>query len=253
MKGSSSEKAWIMRPRPRPQARIRLFCFPYSGASASIFYQWPESLPSAIEVCAVQLPGRGNRLSEPPITAMPALIDALAPAFQPFLDKPFALFGHSLGAVVAFELARRLRRDHDVSPHHLIVSGHTAPQIPDRRQPIHSLPDDEFVAEMRKLNGTPDEILQHEELLHLLLPILRADFALSETYVYEPGERLTMPMAAFGGLNDPFITREELDAWRVHTTATFQLRMFPGDHFFLNSHRSVLLHALARELAAYAN
>jgi medium-chain acyl-[acyl-carrier-protein] hydrolase len=153
--------------------------------------------------------------------------------------------------MVAFELTRRLRRDYDRLPLHLVVSGHSAPQIPDRRPPIHALPDEAFIAELRKLNGTPDEILQNQELLGLLIPILRADFQLSETYEYQPEAPLAAPMAAFGGLGDPFINREELEAWAEHTTAGFRVRMFPGDHFYLNTNRGLLLQALARELAPY--
>jgi len=248
-----SSNPWFVISRPRPQAKLRLFCFPYSGAGANVFYQWSNILPPAIEVCAVQYPGRGTRMSEPPITRMADLVQALSPLFPAFFDKPFAFFGHSLGAVAAFELARALRRHYDALPVHLIVSGHSAPQIPDRRPPIHNLPDEAFIAELRKLNGTPEEVLQNQELVSLLLPILRADFELSETYVYQPDEPLATPLAAFGGLGDPFINREELEAWEIHTTAGFRLRMFPGDHFYLNTNRALLLQALARELAPYVN
>ena len=244
---------WFIISRPRPQARMRLFCFSYSGAGANIFYQWANTLPPAIEVCAVQYPGRGTRMSEPPIVRMPELMDALSPLLQAYFDKPFAFFGHSLGAVVAFELARRLRSDYDMLPVHLIVSGHSAPQIPDRRPPIHALPDEAFIAELRKLNGTPDQVLENKELLSLLIPILRADFELSETYVYRPEAPLATPLAAFGGLGDPFINREELEAWREHTTAEFRVRMFPGDHFYLNANRTLLLQAIVRELAPHLN
>ena len=250
---SLSPNPWFVISKPRPRARLRLFCFPYSGAGANIFFQWPGILPPSLEVCAVQYPGRGTRMSEPPITRMPDLIDALAPLFPDFFGKPFAFFGHSLGAVAAFELARRLRSDYGMLPVHLIVSGHSAPQIPDRRPPIHALPDEAFIAELRKLNGTPEDILQNKELVALLIPILRADFELSETYVYQPEAPLDTPLAAFGGLNDPFINRAELEAWQEHTTRIFRLRMFPGDHFYLNTNRSLLLQALARELALYLN
>ena len=253
MSVSLSPNPWFVITKPRPRAKIRLFCFPYSGAGANVFFQWPNILPDSVEICAVQYPGRGMRLSEPPITRMDDLVNALAPLLRTYFDKPFALFGHSLGAVAAFELARKLRRDYGVLPAHLIVSGHSAPQIPDRRPPIHALPDEAFIAELRKLNGTPEEVLQNKELLGLLIPILRADFELSETYVYTPDAPLEMPLAAFGGLNDPFINRSELEAWSEHTNADFRLRMFPGDHFYLNTNRSLLLQALARELAPYLN
>jgi len=134
------DSPWILRPRVRPGAKVRLFAFPYSGASASIFFSWAEPLPRTIELVAVQLPGRGARLSEPSFTHMTELIDALALAMLPFLDRPFALFGHSLGAVIAFELTRRLRATGANLPVHLLVSGHTAPKIEDRRPPSTPCP-----------------------------------------------------------------------------------------------------------------
>jgi len=239
---------WIACPRPNPQARLRLFCFPYSGAGASIFYPWLDYLPTAIEVCPVQLPGRETRLSEPLFTRMGPLVRAAAQALLPYLDKPFAFFGHSLGALVSFELARYLRREHGLSPVHLFVSGHNAPQLPDRDPPIHDLPEPEFLEELRRLNGTPEEVLQHPELRELIFPILRADFEVCDTYVYEPDDPLNCPISAFGGLRDEHLSREGLEAWREQTIASFSLRMFPGDHFYLNTDRPLLLRALAREL-----
>ena len=239
---------WIVCPRPNPRASLRLFCFPYSGAGAQIFYPWANTLPPTIELCPVQLPGRGNRLAEPPFTRLVSLIRALAPAILPYLDKPFAFFGHSLGALVSFELARHLCRQRGPSPLHLFVSGHNAPQVPDSEPPIHLLPDAAFVEKLRHLNGMSKEILENTELMQLLLPVLRADFAICETYSYEAGEPLDCPISAFGGLRDEYVSRETLEAWREQTSASFSLRMFPGDHFYLNQDRPLLLRTLAREL-----
>ncbi|MEK7324786.1 MAG: thioesterase domain-containing protein, partial [Chloroflexota bacterium] len=176
------------------------------------------------------------------------LVEAAGQGLLPYLDKPFAFFGHSLGAVAGFELARLLQRRHTLSPVHLFVSGHRAPQIASDYPPVHDLPDSEFAEEVRRLHGTPDEVLDHAELRELLLPILRADFAASETYAFEAGEPLTCPISAFGGLQDEHVTREHLEAWHEHTTAPFGVRMLPGDHFFLNTSRSMLIAAIAREL-----
>jgi medium-chain acyl-[acyl-carrier-protein] hydrolase len=244
---------WLVCPRPNPQASLRLFCFPYSGAGASIFYTWPDVLPAAIEVCPIELPGHGTRLAEPPLTRLSPLVQAVAPALLPHLDGPFAFFGHSMGTLVSFELARHLRRQHGPSPAHLFVSGHNAPQIPDREPPIHALPEPEFVEKLRHLNGMPEEIMGNAELMQLLLPILRADFAICETYVYEADGPIDCPISVFGGLQDDYLTREGLDAWREHTTASFSLRMFPGDHFFLNTERPLLLQAIARDLERFLN
>ncbi len=244
----SRNEPWLACPAPKPRAALRLFCFPYSGAGASIFYPWVANFPLAIEVCPVELPGRGKRIAESPFSWMPPLVEAAGRGLLPYLDKPFAFFGHSLGAVVGFELARLLQRRHNLSPVQLFVSGHRAPQIARDYPPVHGLPDSEFAEEVRRLHGTPDEVLDHAELRELLLPILRADFAASETYAFEAGAPLTCPLSAFGGLQDEHVTREHLEAWHEHTTAPFRARMLPGDHFFLNTSRSMLIAAIAGEL-----
>lgn len=239
---------WVARRRPRPHARFRLFCFPYAGGNASIFRTWPDGLPAHVEVCPVQLPGRGTRLREPPFTRLSPLIHALAQGLFPLLDKPFALFGHSLGALVSLELARHLRRQYGLHPVRLIISACPAPQIPFLDPPMHTLPDEEFVAKLRRLNGTPKEVLEHEELMEIVLPFLRADFALYETHVYSPEPPLNCPISIFGGLQDRNVSHGDLQAWREQTTGSFSLRMFPGDHFFLNTTQPLLLQVLAQEL-----
>ena len=237
---------WIPFRKPDPQSRLRLFCFPYAGAGALIFHKWSDALPRDIEVCPIQLPGRGTRLTEPPFTKLPGLVEALARVLVPLLDKPFAFFGHSLGALIGFELARQIRRQHGLHPVRLFVSAGRAPQIPHRAPPIHTLPDNEFLAELRRLNGTPRELLDHEELMEVMLPIVRADFALYETYLYSAEPPLTCPISAFGGLQDRKVSASDLEAWRSQTSASFSLRMFPGDHFFLKE--PLLLQALSQEL-----
>ncbi len=243
-----AKNAWVVSSRPNPRASLRLFCFPYSGASASIFCAWPDNLLPSVEVCPVELPGRGTRLAEPPYARLEPFVQAVAQALLPFLDKPFALFGHSLGALACFELARHLRRYHSLNPACLFVSGHSAPQIPDTEPPIHDLPEADFMEKVRSLNGTPEEVLQHEELRQLILPILRADFAMCGTFTYEADCPLDCPISAYGGLQDSYVTRNDLDAWREQTNASFSLRMFPGDHFFINTARPLVLRTLAREL-----
>ncbi len=240
--------SWITCRTPNPQARLRLFCFPYAGGGVSIFRAWSAGLPADVEVCAVQLPGRGTRLMEPPFTQLSPIIQALAGALFPLLDKPFAFFGHSLGALVSFELARQLRRQYTVQPVHLFVSADRAPQIPNRDPPVHSLPEGEFLVELLRLKGTPREVLEEKELMQIMLPVLRADFAVYETYVYSTEPPLNCPISVFGGLQDHRVTRGDLEAWRDQTSVSFSLRMLPGDHFFLNTTQPVLLRALSEEL-----
>lgn len=240
--------AWLAHHRPRPAARMRLFCFPYSGADASLFYRWPESLPAEVEVCPVQLPGRGTRLSEPLFTAVPPLVEGCGNALRPCFDKPFTFFGHSLGALVAFELARWCRRNLEVEPMRLFASGCGAPQLPERETAMHHLPDAEFLEALRNLKGTPEAVLAQPELRELILPILRADFAMCETYAYTGEPPLACPFSVYGGLQDVHVDRERLEAWREQTTGPLQIRMFPGDHFFINSDRALLMRVLAQEL-----
>jgi len=243
--------SWITCRKPIPQARLRVFCFPYAGSGVSIFRAWSDSLPAEVEVCPVQLPGRGTRLMEPPFTRLSPLIQALAQALFPLLDKPFAFFGHSLGALVSFELARQLRRQYAVQPVRLFISADRAPQIPNRDPPIHSLSEGEFLVELRRLNGTPREVLEDEELRQIMLPLLRADFAVYETYGYSTEPPLNCPISAFGGSQDHRVSRSDLEAWRDQTSVSFSLRMFPGDHFFLNTTQPPLLGALSQELRGY--
>ena len=243
---AAASDSWISFRKPGPKTRLRLFCFPYAGAGALIFRTWSDCLPADVEVCPVQLPGRGTRMVERPYTQLSPLVEALAQALAPLLDRPFAFFGHSLGALVSFELARRIRRQYGVHPVRLFVSAGRAPQILHRGLPIHTLPDKEFLMELRRLNGTPSELLDHAELMELMLPLLRADFAVYETYQYSSEAPLNCPISAFGGLQDNKVSDSDLDAWRVQTSVSFSLRMFPGDHFFLQ--QPLLLRALFQEL-----
>jgi len=250
MPGLLRNSRWVKCSKPAPQARFRLFCFPYAGGGASLFRNWANQLPSEVEVCAVQLPGREDRLAEPAFTSMPPLIEALAGALYPYLqDKPYAFFGHSMGAFVCFELARYLRKHHHThaGPLQLFVSAQRAPQLPDLDPPVHALPDNEFIEKLRHLNGTPAEILQNAEVLEITLPLLRADFAICETYHFVAGEPLLCPIFACGGIDDKDVSYERIAAWKEQTRASFTQRMFPGDHFFLHSCQAELLQVLSQQ------
>jgi medium-chain acyl-[acyl-carrier-protein] hydrolase len=213
---------------------VRLFCFPYAGGSASVYRGWPAQVGTDIEVCAVQLPGRYSRVKEPPFRAVGELVPAIAAELAGHLDKPFAFFGHSMGALIAFELARHLRRTRRLEPVHLFVSGHRAPQLPNKRRPTYDLNDVEFIAELRRLQGTPQELLDDAGLMQLAMPLLRADFELSERYDYRPEAPLGCPITAFGGTRDLDIG-DAVAAWREQTSGRFALHMIEGDHFFINA------------------
>jgi surfactin synthase thioesterase subunit len=244
-----SKPSWILRPRPRPEARLRLFCFPYAGSGAAVFRTWPQALPPEIECCAVQPPGREGRLSEPACRSVTELVEQAAQGLVRHLDKPFALFGHSLGALACFELARRLRREHGLAPAHLFVSACRAPQRPDPHPALHGLPDPRFLEEVqRRYDAIPAEVAGHAELLELLLPTLKADFEAFETYRYASGAPLDCPVTCFGGEADPYATREELADWREQTESFFRMKLYPGGHFYLQAVEAELLSELAADL-----
>jgi medium-chain acyl-[acyl-carrier-protein] hydrolase len=249
MSDTVSGNQWLMFPRPNPQARIRLFCFPYAGGGSAIYRKWPGGLPGDIEVGLIQLPGREMRLREKALTEIGQIIERLAQNLRSYLDKPFAFFGHSMGAIISFELARHLRRIHQIEPNRLFVSGRRAPQLPISDHITYDLPDQEFLAEVIRLNGTPREALENQELMQLMLPLLRADFTVCQTYRYVHEPPLQCAITAFGGLEDAAANRERLEAWRAQTTNSFSLFMLPGDHFFIKTAKDEILHILGKTLS----
>ncbi|MBD2355189.1 thioesterase [Tolypothrix sp. FACHB-123] len=244
----SSDNSGIIFLKPNPLAALRLFCFPYAGGSSLIFRTWTNFLPPSVEVCAIELPGRGKQIQLPPFHRIDPLVDAIASVIHPYLDKPFAFFGHSMGGLVSFELGRLLRQKYGILPLNLFISGRRAPQLPDTEPPIHNLPEPAFIEELRHLNGTPSAVLENAELMQLFLPTLRADFAVLETYIYTPEAALECPITVFGGLEDTEASYDELQAWKEQTKANFNLHMFPGDHFFIHSSQSLLLDKLTKYL-----
>lgn len=231
----TTDDNWLVFPAPKPTARLRLFCFPYSGSGASAFQAWTARLPREVELCAVQLPGRETRLRETPLTSLRPLLEALMDVIPPYLDKPYVFFGHSLGALIAFELARKLRRDYQTVPLQLFVSARPAPQTPPRESPVYRLPDEQFIESLRQFNGTADAVLDNKELMNLLLPVLRADFQINETYFCTAEEPLECPITAFRGADDEMTSYANVDGWREQTSNSFILRTLPGGHFFIYS------------------
>jgi medium-chain acyl-[acyl-carrier-protein] hydrolase len=245
---TNSADSWFRFNPATGPVDLRLFCFPHAGGGAIAYREWADHLPATMHVVSVELPGRGARLRDMPLVSLPTLIDELADAIRPLLDIPFAFFGHSMGALIAFELARRLRHRRYPDPHLLIASGRRAPQLPDTEPATYNLPRDEFIAELHRINGTPKEVLEHAELMELMLPLLRADFQLIQTYQYLADDPLDCPITAFGGSQDFDVTRDLLLPWEEQTRSCFALRMLPGGHFFLRSSQALLLGLLAKEL-----
>jgi medium-chain acyl-[acyl-carrier-protein] hydrolase len=179
-----------------------MFCFPYAGGSTAVYRNWADLLPPTVQVMPVELPGRGSRSKETPFVNLPLLIEVLAEVIPPLLDTPFVLFGHSMRAVIAFELPQCLRRKYDREPQTVFVSGRRAPQIPDSDPVSYNLPKEEFRQELGRLEGTPKEVLEHAELMEMMIPLLRADFQLIHTYNYVADTPLRCPITVYGGLQD---------------------------------------------------
>jgi medium-chain acyl-[acyl-carrier-protein] hydrolase len=241
---------WIRTTRPLGAPRFRLFCFPYAGAGASVFNSWTREFSTwGVEVHGVQLPGRENRRAEPPFDSLPRLAEAMATGLAAHFDLPFCFFGHSMGALLCFELTRVLRRRGLPQPTRLFLSGARAPDALRKEPDLHTLGDDEFIEQIAKrYNGIPEEVLRERELLELLLPALRADFRAFEAYRHKEEAPLNIPLAVFGGTEDPFVHVSELGAWRRHTERELDIQLFKGDHFFLISSRSALIEAIAGRL-----
>jgi len=239
---------WISHAGGQRRVRVRLFCLPHAGGAASFFRSWSAPPGSHIEICAIQLPGREERMNEPPFRRMAPLVSALAEALAPVLDAPYALLGHSMGAVVGFELGRELRRRGKPLPLHLFACGHRAPHLASHDTPLHDLPEQRLVDELRRFAGTPEEVLSDPDMMGLILPSLRADFELCETYNHTEEPPLPFPIAAFGGLSDDEVMEDELLAWRDHTASAFRMQLFPGNHFFVDIQRLAVLETLSADL-----
>jgi medium-chain acyl-[acyl-carrier-protein] hydrolase len=227
---------------------MRLFCFPYAGGGASAFRTWAPHIPPTIELCAVQLPGRETRFREPRFTSVAPLTRALVEVLAACFDRPFAFFGHSMGALVSFELARELRRQGQRNLKALFVSARNAPQLPGRERPAYALPEAEFIARLREFDGTPEAVLREPELLRMLIPLLRDDFAINEAYSYADEPPLDLPIAAFGGREDSIVGERGIQAWEQQTSSAFMLRIFPGNHWFLNSASAALIQTIVQQL-----
>jgi len=227
---------WFLRLAPRPEAAVRLICFHHAGGSAALFRRWPPSLPD-FDVCAVQLPGRGSRMIEPALEAIPELVDGLAPAILPLLDRPCAFFGHSMGSALALALAQRLQATGAPLPLHLFASGRQPPHRPFPEVSLRGLTDAMVVDQINtRYGGFPPEALAHPEFIALLLPTLRADFAALEDYAPALDAPLPLPITAIGGLADTCASPERLAPWQQYTTQPLQVRHVPGGHFYLEDH-----------------
>ncbi len=239
---------WLYSMEPVRPGGPRLFCFPYAGGNARLYQEWAAPLGGEVDLYAVELPGRADRFGEPAFDNLRQLIPVLAGELEPVLGENFAFFGHSMGALIAFELAHELVRRGVHPPRRLFVSGRPAPHLTRPQVPRHLLNDTALVAELRRLGGTPAEVLDNEELLAVVLPVLRKDFAICETYVCSGAAPLPVPIQVFAGVDDGETAQEELEGWACHTGQFLGISKYPGGHFFLHAHAAELAWAARAEL-----
>ena len=238
--------------RPRPAAAFRLFCFPHAGGAPVSFFPWTAHVSEEIECVCLQYPGRAHRLRETPSTSVQQLVDDILPEIEGWSEKPFAFYGHSLGGIVAFELARTLGRLGRPGPRHLYIGAARPPQNASSRPPIHQLPDNEFVAAVNsRYGGIPAAVAADSGAMEMFLPGLRGDFTAYETYQFRPSNPLALPITVFGGAQDPAVSPECLEGWRQHTDMAFDLRVLPGGHFFPPASTQVLIRVLESQVPWY--
>lgn len=246
-RGEVSEGEALVTLSRKRTAQLRLYCFSYAGGGPLAFRQWPTQLPEYVEVCAVCLPGHESRIRETPLNSIASIVAALQAELTSRIEMPYAFFGHSMGALIAFEMARQLRRSGIMQPLALFISGRSAPQCEPRPPIMHLLPEADFVKELGRLNGTPQDFFESPELADVMLPVLRADFAACETYEHLQEAPLDYPIYVLGGLSDD-IAPAELQGWAAHTTQPVSIQLFPGDHFYIHSSRQFLTAAVSRHL-----
>jgi surfactin synthase thioesterase subunit len=238
-------RQWLISQRLRPHAEFRLFCFPFAGGSAAAYHNWPMMASPRIQVCGVEYPGRGIRLEEEPFMSFPALIKNLADLLESAIDAPFAFFGHSMGGLVAFELARTLRERGARQPRHLFISGAPAPELPPSRKALYGASDADVLEELRDLGGTPRELLDDRELMAMAVRTLRADYTALGTYEYRSAGLLEVPMTVLGGESDKVALPADLRGWQAQTAAGCRFKLFPGDHFYVHSAAAEILQLVA--------
>ncbi|MFA0812843.1 thioesterase II family protein [Microbulbifer epialgicus] len=245
---SINQSKWFVCSKKRLSAKMRLFCLPYAGGNASTYLPWEESLPEFVKLIAIQPPGRANRICEAKYTSMYSLVTDMYQAIEPYLDKPYVIFGHSVGSRVGFELVRSIKQNGKLMPIHFFASGSRAPNICGATKKIYNLPESEFIKELMSFNGTPKELFKNRELLSLLIPLLRADFQISEDYQFTGDECLKCDLSIFSGESDDSISESELIEWKRFFNGRNSSEVFQGGHFFIQQDRDSVVRKISTTL-----
>lgn len=249
MSSNLNADLWIRNYHPGAAGSTQLVCLPHAGGSASFYFPVSQAMSPAVDVLAIQYPGRQDRRSEPSVQDLHVLARQIFTVLRPRTDRPMALFGHSMGASLAFEVARLLETEAGVVPRRLFASGRRAPST-HRDERVHLMDDQGVIDELRKLNGTGGGMLADDEMIRLILPAVRADYTAAETYRASSGGPLSCPITVFTGSDDPKVSLDEARAWQAHTTADFDFRAFPGGHFFLTQHQAGVLGVMKEQLTS---
>lgn len=248
---SVQKNRWFYVPKPNPNARLRLFCFHYAGGIAEMYHKWGEEIDQDIELCSIQLPGHSTRGAESPFRDMNALIEELGVIMQPYINKPFAFLGHSMGAMILFDYVQYLIKYNQPLPNHLFIAARKAPNKPSFHPHLHMLSDDEMIEFVRGLDVRPDVIMNDIGLLKKSIPTVKADFEMVEKWEYDVNTITTqIPITVFGAYDDEYVTKEELELWREFTYASFMAHYFEGDHFFIldDNNRKQLIKLITQTL-----
>ncbi|WP_434339740.1 thioesterase II family protein [Motilimonas cestriensis] len=241
---------WFHVPKPKVNPRLRLFCLSYAGGSSTTYLQFADELPNDVELVAVQLPGRGMRLSEASYTNLSQLVVDLSSQMKPLLKVPYVIMGHSFGSRLGYELVQYFRQQQWPLPVHFIASGSKAPHYKNTDSPIHQLAEAAFIEKLESFGGTPDEILNNADFMEMLLPMLRADFAMVENHQSDIKPALDCGLSVFGGVNDEGVPQDKLLDWQLHFSGKVNEIMFDGGHFFIESHKSLVIKAVHEKLEA---
>ena len=241
--------SWITCPKKQPNAKIRLFCLPFAGGGASLYRPWSTALAPEIEVCPIQLPGRENRYSEKSITDAYEMAGAITAQMLPFIDRPYAIFGPSMGALLSFEITRLLQSQKRRPPEILFLSAHRAAHLPRKRDPLHALPDSQFIESLKQYGGFPEEILNNQDFIDFVLPTMRSDMTLCDLYAFKPIESpIVTPLEMYAGEDDREAGPNEMTAWSEHSSGESNLTTFKGGHFFLRTHSQELLENISSRI-----
>lgn len=235
-----------------PSQQISLFCLPFSGGTVYSYQKFKPHFPKSVTMIPVELPGHGKRIRELLLTDIHAMIEDLYAQIRPKLQTPYALYGHSLGALLSYLLICKFANEQAPLPFHLFVSGHQGPSIPEKEKDLHLLPQREFIARLQQYGGLPQEVVEHRELMDLFVPMLKADFQAISDYHYTPAPKLNLPITVMFG-SEEAISREEALAWQEVAVRTIQLQKFSGKHFFIFDHPQaivqLILYTISRNFA----